>query len=110
MTKRFLTCFLAVVLLISCVSFTACDQQETELEKFSTYSFDYFDTVTTVTGYAESQEVFDVVAADILAQLADYHRLFTIYHRYEGLENLVARFSKYCESAAVYRKSCLAEE
>ncbi len=88
MTKRFLTCFLAMALLILGVTFTACDQQGTKLEKFSTYSFDYFDTVTTVTGYAESQEAFDAVAADILTQLSDYHRLFTIYHRYEGLENL----------------------
>ena len=28
---------------------------------------------------------------------------------YEGLENLVARFAKYCESAAEYRENCLAQ-
>lgn len=67
---------------------TACQEQETELEKFSAYSFDYFDTVTTISGYAESKEAFDAVANEVLAELREYHRLFTIYHRFEGLENL----------------------
>lgn len=71
---------------------SACEQTEQNeqknLEKFNAYSFDYFDTVTTVSGYAESKEAFDAVANEVLAQLHEYHRLFTIYHRFEGLENL----------------------
>ena len=58
------------------------------LDKFSAYSFDYFDTVTTVSGYAESKEAFDRIASSALEELGEYHRLFTIYHRFEGLENL----------------------
>ena len=58
------------------------------LEKFTEYSFLYFDTVTTISGYAESREAFDVVAKSILAELEEYHRLYTIYHRFEGMENL----------------------
>ena len=58
------------------------------LDKFSAYSFDYFDTVTTVSGYAESKEAFDCIASSALEELGEYHRLFTIYHRFEGLENL----------------------
>ena len=58
------------------------------LDKFSAYSFDYFDTVTTVSGYAESKEAFDRIANSALEELGEYHRLFTIYHRFEGLENL----------------------
>ncbi|MBQ9151887.1 MAG: FAD:protein FMN transferase [Clostridia bacterium] len=65
--------------------FSACEGQP---QKYSEYSFDYFDTVTTITGYAKSQEEFDAVAGDILSELAEYHRLFTIYHRFDGLENL----------------------
>lgn len=49
---------------------------------------DYFDTVTTVIGYESTKEEFDAVANEILAQLAEYHRLYTIYHRFEGMENL----------------------
>ena len=58
------------------------------LEKYSSYSFDCFDTVTTVTGYAKSQEQFDAVAADAMRMLEEYHRLYTIYYTYDGIENL----------------------
>ena len=78
---------LSLCLLLSCLSLFSC-KKEKPLEKFNSYSFDYFDTVTTITGYAESKEAFDEVASEILAELGDYHRLFTIYHRFEGMENL----------------------
>lgn len=75
-------------MIISCAFFPACQKSEPKLEKFSEYSFDYFDTVTTITGYADSREAFDKIAKDILSELGEYHRLFTIYHSYEGMENL----------------------
>ena len=88
--KKSITLFVALCLFFSALSMTACEQTESgvhkELEKFSAYSFDYFDTVTTISGYAESREAFDAVANEVLAQLREYHRLFTIYHRFEGLE------------------------
>jgi thiamine biosynthesis lipoprotein len=49
---------------------------------------DYFDTVITITGYEKSQEEFDKVANEILNQLGEYHKLYTIYHRFDGVENL----------------------
>jgi len=64
---------------------TACKK---EPQKFSAYSFDYFDTATTITGYADSQEEFDRISGQVLDLLGEYHRLYTIYHRYEGMENL----------------------
>ncbi len=76
---------LTFCLLLSCFSLAACGKKTTQ---YSAHSFDYFDTVTTITGYAESREAFDEVSAKILAELGEYHKLFTIYHRYEGLENL----------------------
>ena len=78
---------LSLCLLLSSLSLFSC-KKEKSLEKFNSYSFEYFDTVTTITGYAESKEEFDEIAAEILAELKDYHRLFTIYHRFEGMENL----------------------
>jgi len=69
------------------ICFGACNRSKPK-EKYTTYSFDYFDTVTTITGYAGSQEEFDKVAEGVLAELAEYHKLFTIYHRFEGTENL----------------------
>lgn len=85
MRNKLICAAMAVALLLSCILFPSCAKKT---EKFSEYSFEYFDTVTTVTGYAESKEEFDGVAAEILRQLGEYHRLFTIYHRFEGLENL----------------------
>lgn len=78
---------IAAILLLS-LALAALVGCETKKEKFSTYSFEYFDTVTSVVGYAETQEEFDAISAEILRELGEYHRLFTIYHRYEGLENL----------------------
>ena len=89
MKKRLLSTALLIIMLLSCMMISSCEKEsENELQKFSEYSFDYFDTVTTITGYATTREEFNAVAADILAELRDYHRLFTIYHRFDGLENL----------------------
>jgi thiamine biosynthesis lipoprotein len=82
MKKRLLAGSLLCFILLSCLS--ACGKQQS----YTAYSFDYFDTVTTVVGYASDQEEFDRISGDILSELGEYHRLFTTYHRYEGLENL----------------------
>ncbi len=87
--KRFLSVFLVVVIIaIQMISFCGCDN-ETQLNKYKAYYFDYFDTATTIIGYANTQEEFDEICEDIKSQLNKYHRLFTIYNRYEGLNNLV---------------------
>ena len=49
---------------------------------------EYFDTVITVVGYEDSRETFDAVSDEIFSLLAEYHRLYSIYHRFEGMENL----------------------
>ena len=49
---------------------------------------EYFDTVITIVGYEYTEKEFNAVADDILAQFAEYHRLYTIYHRFEDVENL----------------------
>ncbi|MBR6782687.1 MAG: FAD:protein FMN transferase [Clostridia bacterium] len=85
MKIKCLTILFVLCILSSCAPLSP---NEKTLDKFSAYSFDYFDTVTTVSGYAESQEAFDEIANSVLADLGEYHRLFTIYHRFEGMENL----------------------
>ena len=47
-----------------------------------------FDTVTTIVGRAESEEVFHAQAQEIHDALLEYHQLFDIYTDYEGLNNL----------------------
>lgn len=71
--------------LIVCGSISSCESGST---KYTEYSFEYFDTVTTVVGYEKSEEDFKARCSDIFALLGEYHRLFTIYNRYEDLENL----------------------
>ena len=56
--------------------------------KFTAYSLDWFDTVTTITGYETDQATFDRISEEILTLLGEYHRLYTIYHRFDGMENL----------------------
>ena len=82
MKKRLLAGLLLCTVLLC--SLTACGKPQS----FTAYSFDYFDTVTTIVGYAADQEEFDSISDSILSELGEYHRLFTTYHRYEGLENL----------------------
>ena len=67
--------------------FCSCSENK-QKSKFSTYSMDYFDTVITITGYEYNQEEFDAVSKEALDLLGEYHRLYTIYHRYDGIENL----------------------
>ncbi len=85
MKKRIISCLIIVFVLLQSIGFGGCQANS---EKYSTYSFDYFDTVTTITGYAKSQEEFDEIADGVLEELAEYHKLFTIYYRYDGMENL----------------------
>ena len=83
MMKRIIAFVLCV--LVCAPALSGCKKTNA---KYTEYSFDYFDTVTTVTGYAENQAEFDRVVADVFVQLGEYHKLYTIYHRYEGMENL----------------------
>ncbi len=85
MIKRIGSLAISFLILLQIVFLCSCKKTA---QKFTTHSFDYFDTVTTIVGYAESQEAFDEVSGMILAELSEYHRLFTIYNRYENLENL----------------------
>lgn len=92
--RRFLALLLLLAILISPVSLISCSRSDNnqstgkDLEKFSEYSFDYFDTATTITGYATTREEFDRISKEILYELEEYHKLFTIYTRYDGMENL----------------------
>lgn len=78
------------ILLLICLAGTllAGASCSPSLKKYTAYSFDYFDTATVITGYEPDQKTFDQVSSEVLAQLEEYHRLYTIYYRYDGMENL----------------------
>ena len=86
--KRITSVLLIMVLAVLQVfSFASC--KASEKTKYSAHYFDYFDTATTIIGYTETKEEFDVICEDVKALLNEYHRLYTIYNRYENLNNLV---------------------
>ncbi len=83
--KRMMAVCLSVVLLLVG---SGC-KETSQFTKYSAYYFDYFDTATTIIGYTESKESFDATCIEIEALLKEYHRLYTIYNRYENYTNLV---------------------
>lgn len=68
-------CLLLCAALLFCAA--ACAPRP---ERFETVWYDVFDTVTTLSGYAESRAEFDAAAARVHDALARYHTLFDIYH------------------------------
>lgn len=86
MRVRIASAFILSCLLLSLFPFAGCAGRG--MRRYQTESFAFFDTVTTVIGYAESEEAFLAETAVVFEELAFYHRLFDIYHAYEGLENL----------------------
>ena len=85
--KKFFTVGTLIICILLCSAFSACTSPK-EKNKYSAHSFDYFDTSTTITGYASSKQEFDTVVQDIFDNLSGYHKLYNIYHRFEGMENL----------------------
>lgn len=80
--KRFIAIFALFCLVVSS---TACKSVK---NKYTDYFFDYFDTVTTIVGYENSKEEFNEVCDEIKSLLQEYHQLYNIYNRYEGINNL----------------------
>ena len=78
--------YIIALFLLGFTVMTSCT--EPAKKQFSAYSMDYFDTVITIAGYENTKEEFDKAADEALSLLGEYHRLYTIYHRFDDLENL----------------------
>jgi thiamine biosynthesis lipoprotein len=84
--KKLFSIFLCLLVLASQITMlTACMK---EREKFSEYYFDYFDTVTTITGYTQTEDEFKKICEEIKTELNEYHKLYNIYYRYNGVNNI----------------------
>ncbi len=81
--KRLIAVVLLLCMLSGCTGSIAPEKKQ-----YSATFLDLFDTVTTVTGKAESKEAFEEKARLIHDELQVYHQLFDIYHEYDGLNNL----------------------
>lgn len=87
--KKAVAVILAVIIVVlQLFCFASCDSKVTKT-KYNANYFDCFDTVTVITGYTETKEEFDGICTEIEALLKEYHQLFTIYNRYDGINNLV---------------------
>ena len=82
--KKIISFLLAFVLF---AALCACESTS-EPEKFTAYYFDYFDTHTTIVGYEQNEEDFRKVCQTATSLLEEYHKLYTIYNSYEGVNNL----------------------
>lgn len=80
--KRFAALLLAVLLL------GGCAPKEPQQSRYQATFLELFDTVTTIVGYAPSEEAFSATAEAIHHALASYHQLFDIYNTYPGVVNL----------------------
>ena len=89
MKKGILRISAVILIIFQVFALTSCTTPEAAKTKYNAYYFDYFDTATTITGYTDTKEEFDAVCEEIKTLLNEYHRLFNIYTRYEGLNNLV---------------------
>ncbi len=80
--KKFLSLFLILLL---CITLISC---KAKVQKFTDYSFDSFDTVTTIIGFETDKQTFDTNCAKIKEWLLEYHKLYDIYKSYDGITNL----------------------
>ncbi|MBQ7340795.1 MAG: FAD:protein FMN transferase [Oscillospiraceae bacterium] len=78
--KRLLAICLVFVLL-----FSGCSSKP---QQYTATYLTLFDTVTTIIGYAQSEEAFRQDAQRTYEQLERFHQLFDIYNEHEGINNL----------------------
>ncbi|MDO5445887.1 MAG: FAD:protein FMN transferase [Eubacteriales bacterium] len=78
----------SVLILAHLLSGCAVKTDTPDMQKYQTSYFDLFDTVTTILGYAESEEAFLAQAQELHDDLAEYHQLYDIYNDYPGMNNI----------------------
>lgn len=89
MRGRWIAAFGMAVIAVLLLAATVWGRGEKkEAIRYSAEFMDLFDTVTQITGYAESEEAFKSLVQSLHDDLEAYHRLYDIYHNYEGINNL----------------------
>ncbi len=81
--KKFLSLIFVLAIILSL--FASCKEKK---DKFTESFIDYFDTVSTVTGYEVNASDFDKNSAKIEELLIEYHELYDIYNSYAGINNV----------------------
>lgn len=84
MIRKILSFVLAAVFMTGC----SLQQNTASLNRYQATFLTLFDTVTSIVGFAESEEEFEVITNEIHDRLEVYHQLFDIYNDYEGVSNI----------------------
>ena len=74
--------------LLLCFALLAGCVPRPQAQQYAATFLDYFDTATVIMGRANSREAFDELVQPLRDELERYHKLFDIYHEYEGMNNL----------------------
>lgn len=77
---------IVIVLVLSLTLTAGC--KEAQKNRYQAQFLSLFDTITTIVGYADSEEEFKDLAGQIRGELEKYHQLYDIYNSYEGINNL----------------------
>lgn len=88
MKKRRLPALVLAALLTLAGCSTPAEEESGGLHRYEASFLTLFDTVTTMVGYADSEESFRTEAQQLHDQLLEYHQLFDIYNDYPGMTNL----------------------
>lgn len=80
--KRLISFILCVIIIIP---ITGCKD---EYNKYTDYTFDYFDTVISIIGYEKNEADFKANSDKIKSKFSEYHKLYTIYSRYDEINNI----------------------
>lgn len=79
-----------VFALLSFGILVSCSQVQKEPQTQAKSYYEFFDTVSAVISYkGDGAKEFDANCEAVSELLRDYHRLFDIYHEYEGINNLM---------------------
>ena len=81
--RKFWLLVMAMVLLTGCGYSGEKQESKVEKKQYQASFLTLFDTVTTILGYAGTEEEFEKITDTIYADLEKYHKLFDIYNDYE---------------------------
>lgn len=83
MFQKMISCVLIALLLTGCGMVEQKPEKKEEKKQYQATFLELFDTVTTIIGYAKTEEEFGEITDKIYSRLERYHRLFDIYQNYE---------------------------
>lgn len=86
MTRRIFCVVLSLCLLLG--GCAAAERADASDQRYSVTWWDVFDTITVVSGYAESEAEWNAQMDSLHADLLRYNQLYDIYNHYDGITNL----------------------